>query len=421
MATASVTQFIHEHWREELERRVRKVNVRATRLGVDQLTLEFTGKTERRFREYRMGVPIYNTFIEATIHGAQPKLPGGWVLLAIVDHREKHPIVSTIPGQEMPPGQRDRGGICDHCGKVRRRADTFVLQAEDGRVVQVGRQCLADFLGSPGTNPEALMVFWVKSFGCLDDEMYMPMGGREPDRLGVSEVVLLAGAVVNVNGWVSRAKAEDLGQIPTSSRIFDILRPPKFTGRDAAERAVKYREWVASVKDQITPELEAERDAAIAWTLDQANKPKASEFMLDLKACIESETIAMKYVGHVAYIMAGYRRAQERLIEAERKRALWADSKHVGELKQRLEADLEMIDMRVLPDNGWGETYLYTFKDGEGNCIKWFASDLWQGWTEGQTRHVKMTIKKHDEWNEVKQTVVNRVAEFTPKVKCTMS
>jgi len=57
-------------------------------------------------------------------------------------------------------------------------------------------------------------------------------------------------------------------------------------------------------------------------------------------------------------------------------------------------------------ENQWGTTYIYLIKTQDGNTIKYMGKWLGQG--ESFSIRFKATVKKHEEYNGEKQTVVNR-------------
>lgn len=85
-------------------------------------------------------------------------------------------------------------------------------------------------------------------------------------------------------------------------------------------------------------------------------------------------------------------------------------SEHVGEVGDRLEFEVEIEGTRQL-EGQFGVTTLVRMRDSEGNALVWFASG-WKDYEKGARYHVKATVKKHDEFNSQKQTVVSR-AVFT--------
>lgn len=99
---------------------------------------------------------------------------------------------------------------------------------------------------------------------------------------------------------------------------------------------------------------------------------------------------------------------EARLSEKEaEKEALRASSKWVGEVKERLEFDCKVV--KVGEFNGrYGSGLRYEFLDGDGNLFVWFTSCRLEV-EEGQELRIRATIKKHSEYDGVKQNIVNRV------------
>ena len=428
-------EFVREDKLPQLAERLVKMNKQASKVGAEPITAEPTGAEETRvtkiIKDARGGKrEIAHLFIEIQVFGDQPKMPGGFTLLGVVDHREALALVNEVPGQTMPAGQRDRGPICDHCEAIRRRSDTFVLRSEAGEVVQVGRQCLGDFLGVSVNDPSRALLFFmgvgeVLGFGDDDDfdmRAYGGSGGSGGWRMDVEGIVQISAAIIDVNGFVSRSRCEQVGQEATSSRVMDFIDPPRFSSNEAAARA-EFESWVAKVSAKMTPELDEEVTAAIEWAATQTGD---SEFIQNVATLAQLSSVSRKYLGTVVWIIAGYRKAQQRLRETANKAELFGNSQHFGEIKKRMEAELTLIEVRAI-DGHFGTSYLTTFVTTEGNKVKWFASNdptgeyggFEGGWEIGQTRHVKLTPKNHGEWQGTPETGVNRVAEFIPKVKKT--
>jgi hypothetical protein len=68
----------------------------------------------------------------------------------------------------------------------------------------------------------------------------------------------------------------------------------------------------------------------------------------------------------------------------------------------------------VRPIEGdYGTTYLYTLReDATGNVFKWFASREALGDATGRTLQLQGTVKKHEEYNGLKSTVLTRCKEI---------
>jgi hypothetical protein len=105
--------------------------------------------------------------------------------------------------------------------------------------------------------------------------------------------------------------------------------------------------------------------------------------------------------------------AEERL----RKLRDFSNSQWVSESKKRLDLELTLVNETCFPTN-YGIMNVYTFNDGNGNCIVWkTGNDLcmyfeemndW-GYAEvGDKVTMRATIKEHGEYKGTKQTVVTR-------------
>lgn len=83
------------------------------------------------------------------VEGIEVVKLAGWSFLATLDHEmgAECTIIRKIADVEIPTKFRSTGAVCDHCNRVQRRTQTFVIQHENGTFKQVGSSCLKDFLG----------------------------------------------------------------------------------------------------------------------------------------------------------------------------------------------------------------------------------------------------------------------------------
>ena len=81
------------------------------------------------------------------------------------------------------------------------------------------------------------------------------------------------------------------------------------------------------------------------------------------------------------------------------------NSEHIGEIGDKI--DIEVTHTRTgYYDTQYGTTWVHNFKDAAGNILVWKTSSC-SGFEKDQLR-IKGTIKDHDEYNGVKQTVLTR-------------
>ncbi len=81
-------------------------------------------------------------------------------------------------------------------------------------------------------------------------------------------------------------------------------------------------------------------------------------------------------------------------------------SEYVGEVKDRIEFEAEVIGVYGT-EGYYGHTDIVKFKDARGNYFTWFASD-YTNLACGDRMSIKGTVKKHDQFRGIKQTVLTR-------------
>lgn len=122
------------------------------------------------------------------------------------------------------------------------------------------------------------------------------------------------------------------------------------------------------------------------------------------------------------------RRAAEAAAERDAREARRAGSQWQGEVGKRYDLTLTIVGWYDCEpyNNGFEQvtTRLYFFEDAAGNQYTWATSGgIWQRDAEGravknqrgQTFRVRGTVKKHDTYKDVKQTVLTRVQEAKKK------
>ncbi|KKN37432.1 hypothetical protein LCGC14_0763350, partial [marine sediment metagenome] len=142
--------------------KIKKINKRANKIGCPELKITDHGTTVRIHpvdaEANVMGKDWDNcrkiTYHKISIDGEPPKV-AGWTFLGTLDHVtiEGAVLVNTVPGNKIPTQFHNVKAYCDHCKKIRRRRDTFVLRNDnvapwdEQEYKVVGRNCLKDFLG----------------------------------------------------------------------------------------------------------------------------------------------------------------------------------------------------------------------------------------------------------------------------------
>ena len=84
-----------------------------------------------------------------------------------------------------------------------------------------------------------------------------------------------------------------------------------------------------------------------------------------------------------------------------------ACNEHFGTIKERLELNVTCTGIHTTVGY-YGTTFIYKMTDSDGRRFTWFTSI---GDAMGMNEELKIvgTIKKHDEWNGLKETHLSRV------------
>lgn len=399
------TWFLTEDEIELTTAKLAKINARAAKNGLEgQYTWTFGEERhtpvydETDVRMVINGVP--HTWIhgpvpcaivgfkhehELVVFGDAPKLEG-WKFVASLTWDGGALITRCTPGFE---GRIDdsqiRPGACDHCNLDRQRYDCYLLEAEDGHRVQVGSSCIKDFLGHE-FRPSMLSYS-----DDLDNLFQEVSGGGHADLTAPALIVLgWAASISSQTGWVSRAKAEEWGTTASGGVIQECLFG---TGKLADKSRALY---------QPTEDHHAEAVKVLSWAL--ALEPGNSEYLANVKRVATLEWVSFRNVAILGSAVASFWREHNERIEREAQPV----SQFVGEQKQRLVLELTVRGETCI-DGDYGVTHLYTLTDTTGNVFKWFSSRN-QNWERGQEVRVKATVKGHETYKDVRQTVITRCA-----------
>lgn len=377
----------------ELRRKLADLSKRAEKIGVAPPQLHV--QAEELIDKPDGGVSR-RTYV--TVEGKEPKI-AGWEFVATLQHLggpdSDANIIRRVPGSDEDVSldqYRTGSGVCDYCHTLRDRKDTFILKGEDGELKQVGRNCLRDFLGHG--SPEQLASYldgWQQIDDLtLEDEERERSGGGGKTYMPLEPYLAHVATMVRTQGWTPRSAA-GFGQNATADDAADNYYNQMRQKREKGQPA-----WV-----EPTEEDKAAAAAALEWA---RNLPGDTEFEHNLKTMVAGTIVPDRGEGFAAYAIVGHARAMEKAIKLAREREQKAASEHVGTVGERTHLRLRVEG--VTPREGdYGMTYITRMADEHGNIVKWFGSkELTQGeWYEGDWQ-----VKKHDEWQGGKETIVTR-------------
>lgn len=408
-----------------LRERIAKLNKRAMKLQCAPITIDILGSIEAPIKTMdtmgKMEIVGYRRVFELTVTGQAPKI-NGWEFIAVIqpvaDEENKNlgNILRGVPGasHEVPEAYRSAGNNCDHCHTARRRNETFILHSDLGDTKQVGRNCLRDFLGH--TSPEvyasiAQMLMDAEDFATSSERDEFG-GMRHVDRYVAEEILALAACSIRMNGWRSNKTASEYGTLSTSGEVSNWISA---TNKDKWEKPL-----VPSDEDKATAKEVTE------WLSTLAARTELNDYMYNLSLLGQGVMFTTKNFGLACSAIPTYLREMER--EINRRTRFEDDSKSsfVGTVGTRDKLTLTLVFTRDIEHEGYAYgsgtvTHLYKFKDEAGNVVTWFASNVYfnpttqQDINIGDTVVLVGTVKKHEEYQGVKQTVITRCAEWKSK------
>ena len=378
---ATSTHFVPVTSIDDLRSKIAKLAKRAARIGCEPITMvegaTVTLHETRDMREWIVDPQMATTgkvvdAITVTVTGETPKF-AGWQFLATLEPLGEENIIRTYvdAGEDTNLSEyRSRIGECDHCCKQRRRKDTYVVQHDDGSRKMVGKNCLRDFLGHSNPNQLASFAELILELEAIageycDDESYERCGVASWD---IDMFLAMSSAAVRSFGWTSRSAARD-----------------SFDGKVATA-------------DIVVAHLSAK-----------------THYLTNLRLIAQTGRVTSRHAGYAASMLIAHAKFEERQLESQRREDR-PESHHIGSVGERL--TLKVTCEKIIETvSDWGCTGIHKLVDEAGNDLTWFASGSSEWIDEGATITVKATIKSHDAYNGRKQTVVNRVKEFTPKAK----
>jgi len=146
--------------------------------------------------------------------------------------------------------------------------------------------------------------------------------------------------------------------------------------------------------------------AAIEW-IKNANID--NDYLHNLQVIVKKGYVIYREVGFAASLLAAYDKAMDQIEECKQ-----SVSQHLGTVGQRYCFNLTVRAMRSY-EGDYGVRTMVRFDDPSGNVLVWWASGEPEWLETGDTITVAGTVKKHDEYRGIKQTLLSRVSQNLPK------
>ena len=404
----------------DLRDKIAKLNKRAAKLAVPEITFEEVGGETA---ETETGGYQQNLFIR--VEGQHPHFDG-WTFVASLDHvfgteAGTEAIVRTSPHYEgnVPSEYRNRGNVCDHCKQNRNRKSTYIVLHETEGYKQIGSTCIQDFLG--GQTPENL-ASWAELIFSIDELISESesCGGTGGGFVGytLSELLPQVAAFIRVDGWTSRTVARETGRVATA---------------DCATRWIDSMDWREKTRLSDPETYEALRPTnedtklvadALTWVTENwETLEDRNDYQHNVCLIVRNGFAPYRSVGVAGSIIAVYMREQAKQTESKLPEIT---NQCFGDVGQRVVCEAYVSGLSGFEGYyGWTTvvSLVVTF-EGKAHRATWFASgetQVTELTDEGlDTREVQRgdkiwvrgTIKDHGSYKGRAQTQFSRCCLF---------
>lgn len=370
----------------KFEKKFRALIKRANKIGIEPPVFMYNGEFFKEFEDEN-GNKFNVLCVSVSVSGESPKF-AGWTFVSFVDYDKNTGLKifrNISSGYEVPVEYRDNGSVCEHCNVNRYRRKLFIVRHDSGEFKQIGSTCVKDFLGneSPDNIAKACeIIAGIDEF--MDNFMGLGDGSKKNRYYDLEKVLAITHNVIKTDGWNPRSK-ETVTEPATATIVEGIICDPKnkveLNDTDF-EMARKSIDWVRSFEDR----------------LDKLNNYEYNIYQL-----AKLDELRLGDFGFGCSIMNGYINYLNKLSEAEN-----IDSEWVGEIKKRYEFNNVEVTYVKEIEGYYGLTVLVKFLTEDGNILSWFATNC-PNVERGEHYNIRATVKKHSEYNDIKETLVNRV------------
>lgn len=399
--SADMKYAIFEGNMERLEKKLIRIKNKCDKYGIE-FKYEKCGEEFRTLKDEN-GEDYTAKFIIVEAEGKA--VQNGWEFVATLEHHESGNIIKGYGEHEVPERYYNCEAICEHCNSKRKRKDTYIVyNAELDAFKQVGKSCLKDF--TFGLDAEQITAYMSGFDELVKGEE--PWCGSNHDRYyEIEEMLCYFNETIKHFGYVRSA---DLGESSASKalKFYNVNHRINVCWMTDKEIEFIKREMASVNFDADTEKNRQKAKDMVAWVLANDND---NNYFHNLKVVCSSEYVSSSNFGILASLPASYdknleKEAERRQRELERQaeNAKGMCSEYVGNVGDRIEIEIESVRCLSTRYSQFGATYFMKIVGKDGNIYMWSTSN---GLIEDAKR-IKATVKEHQEYNGVKQTVITR-------------
>lgn len=396
---------IHEANLERLQKKVQRIRNKCIKFGCE-FTYEEKGEEFRTYTDADGNETVTRYII---VEASGTAKVNGWEFAATIDHTEAGNIIRKFKEDvEVPERYYSCDPDCEHCHSKRHRKDTYlVYNTETQEFKQVGSSCVNDF--TAGLSAEAIAQYISFFDELIEGETPYPGSSFQRYEL-LTEVLKYANIVVDHIGYVSTS-ASEFGGTSTRSFVTDLLDYHSFRRTSMIKSLVEdVEDFLAKYNPDFDSKENLQKVQAIIKHFREVDDSK-SDYLHNLKVIANSEYITMRNMGYAVSMVSAYNRDLEIQTQKAKAAVEHADevtvSGFLGTVGERIVINnVASVTAITSWSNQYGETIRYKIVDTDGNVIMWDSST--GIYSDRPVVSITGTVKKHDEFRDVKQTWLTR-------------
>lgn len=382
MNTVTVTTNHMTAFTNQFDKMVKK----AKKLGFPVPVVVDTIEGERNTGETTpFGTPVMEKVWDIVVNYEIPII-NGWMVVGNRELVNDVVILNTIDSEsDLSSFNKSNKIYCEHCGTNHKRKKSILIKNVDtGTVIEVGTACLKDFV--PVTLKSILYFSELES---LDDEENKFWSDERVYAFDIKNILTVASALIRQDGYVSKKNAFEANMLSTADCVFMYLDKRGEFSINIDEKDV----------ETATKVIEYFRELDI-------NEYLNNNYMSNIIKLLSSDYVDVKHFGYVCSTIATY----HKLMSQDADKKVLKKSEYVGTEGERIKEIEGVLKARTLIQGTYGTTQVLTFKDNDDNIYVSFYSGK-NDYEDYVNKNVILsgTVKKHNEYKGIKQTILNRV------------
>lgn len=329
-----------------------------------------------------------------------------WEFIASVEHTSAGNIFSKgLTTVEIPVRYRTAPCTCEHCKTNRIRKDTFIIRnTKTGEFKQVGKSCLRDFTNGMSASGMA----WYASIKNIFTEVEeRPVSGWSWHQkfYSTKEVLQFTAETIRHFGY-RKTDSHGVTTKDLMTRFFNFTHgETKYWEKDFISETRNLMTTVGFNAD--SPEAVRMTEDALNWISSQE---AVNDYMHNLKTVCSMDTVHSGRFGLLVSLFPTWNRELELQEKKRREMELGKNSKHVGQVGDRVTVDVESVKCVTSWESNFGyyptTTYIWKITGKDGNIYIWKTTKTMN--EDLPPASIKGTVKEHKVFRDVNQTELTR-------------